>query len=120
MILMLFLVACGKPSLPTSYTAVDAEPSIWPDYKDVTVPPNIAPLNFMVDSVEDVVAEISMVNGQCSMTYGGKEGKVQFDEKEWREMLASAKGKSLSVSVYTKKDGKWLAYKPDLNMICTM
>jgi len=111
LILMLLLVACGKPSLPTSYTAVDAEPSIWPDYKDVTVPPNIAPLNFLVDSVEDVVAQIIPPKGDFGV-YGGKDGKVLIDEDEWRAMLSSARGKSLSVSVYTKKDGKWLVYKP--------
>ena len=106
--LFIFLTfACSKhPSLPSSYTQVDAEPSIWPDYTGVTVPPNIAPLNFMVDSVDDVVAHI---DGQ---TYGGKANKVQFDEDEWHEMLASAKGGSLSVTVYTEKDGKWSAYKP--------
>ena len=105
--LLFLVVACSKhPSLPSSFTQVDAEPSIWPDYTDVTVPPNIAPLNFLVDSVEDVVAQVG------SQIYGGKANKVQINEKEWREMLEESKGGSLSVSVYTKKDGKWLAYKP--------
>ena len=105
---LLFLVAaCSKhPSLPSSFTQVDTEPSIWPDYTDVTVPPNIAPLNFLVDSVEDVVAQVG------SQVYGGKANKVKIDEDEWRKMLEESKGGSLSVTVYTKKDGKWQAYKP--------
>lgn len=107
---MLLLQGCGEASIPSSYTQSDAEPDIWPDYRDVTVPPNIAPLNFMVDSVDDVVAELSIAGSK--QTYGGKDNKVQIDEKEWHNMLSAAKGKSLSVSVYTKKDGKWLAYKP--------
>ena len=107
------LVSCGKhPSLPSSYTQMDAEPGIWPDYKDVTVPPNIAPLNFLVDDVDDVVAEFKTQNSKYN--YGGKANKVQIDLKEWREMLSSAKGKSISVTVYTKKDRKWQAYKPFL------
>ena len=118
---LLLLFSCSKhPSLPSSYTQMDIEPSIWPDYVGVTVPPNIAPLNFMVDSVEDVVAEIrpskSPLKGDLitsSPLRGGREGsKVRFDEDEWHELLATAKGGSLSVAVYTKKDGKWLAYKP--------
>ena len=105
--LILLFAACSKhPSLPTSFTQVNAEPDIWPDYKDVTVPPNIAPLNFLVDSVDDVVAQIG------SQVYGGKANKVQIDEDEWNEMLASAKGKSLSVVVYTKQNEQWTAYKP--------
>ena len=107
---ILLVVACSKhPSLPSSFTQTNTEPSIWPDYVGVTVPSNIAPLNFMVDSVDDVVAEVK--SQESSVTFGGKANKVQIDEKEWHELLSSSKGKSLSVTVYTKKDGKWLAYK---------
>ena len=110
-IILLVFFACSKhPSLPSSFTQTNTEPSIWPDYVGVTVPPNIAPLNFLVDSVDDVIAEFKIQNSKFN--YGGKANKVQIDEKEWKELLASAKGKSLSVTVYTKKDGKWFAYKP--------
>lgn len=108
---ILFLAACsGHPSLPSNFTKADKEPAIWPDYRDVTVPPNIAPLNFMVDSVDDVIAEVSFQD--TKFNYGGKDNKVQIDEKEWHEMLTAAKGKSLSVTVYTEKDGKWAAFRP--------
>lgn len=109
--LLLLVTSCSKhPSLPTSFTEVNETPHIFPDYVDVMVPPNIAPLNFLVDDVEDLVAEIK---SQASrVTFGGKKNKMQIDEKEWHELLAEAKGKSLSVRVYTKKDGKWLAYNP--------
>ncbi len=111
LLLLLLVTSCSKhPSLPTSFTEVNETPHIYPDYVDVVVPPNIAPLNFLVDDVEDVVAEIK---SQASrVTFGGKKNKMQIDEKEWHELLAEAKGKSLSVRVYTKKDGKWLAYNP--------
>ena len=111
-VFLLFIFSCSKhPSLPSSYTQVDAEPDIWPDYTGVTVPPNIAPLNFLVDSVEDVLAQITPPQGE-TVAYGGNANKVQMDEDEWHAMLSSAKGKSLSVTVYAKKDGKWSAYKP--------
>lgn len=111
LLLLLLVTSCSKhPSLPTSFTEVNETPHIYPNYVDVMVPPNIAPLNFLVDDVEDVVAEIK---SQASrVTFGGKKNKMQIDEKEWHELFAEAKGKSLSVRVYTKKDGKWLAYKP--------
>ena len=107
---LLFLSGGKRRQVPSSFTQMNEEPRIYPDYTDVTVPPNIAPLNFMVDSVDDVVAEFSFQN--TKITYGGKDGKVRIDEDEWHQMLASAIGKSLSVTVYTEKDGKWLAYKP--------
>lgn len=111
LLLLLLVTSCSKhPSLPTSFTEVSETPHIYPDYVDVVVPPNIAPLNFLVDDVEDVVAEFQVQNSK--LNFGGSDNKVQIDEKEWHELLAEAKGKSLSVRVYTKKDGKWLAYKP--------
>lgn len=109
--LLLLVTSCSKhPSLPTSFTEVNETPHIYPDYVDIVVPPNIAPLNFLVDDVEDVVAEFQVQNSK--LNFGGSDNKVQIDEKEWHELLAEAKGKSLSVRVYTKKVGKWLAYKP--------
>ena len=109
--LLLFTLSCSKhPSLPSSFTQTNEEPEIYPDYVGVTVPPNIAPLNFLMDDADDVVAEFK--SQDTKLNFGGKANKVQIDEKEWKELLASAKGKSLSVSVYAKKDGKWLAYKP--------
>ena len=122
-LLLLLLAACsGHPSLPSSYTQIDAEPSISPDYTGVTIPPNIAPLNFVVDSVDDAIAHVAVQSTQSPsvevynhdsfLPFKGNGGAVQFDEDEWHEMLTSAKGKSLSVTVYTKKDGKWSAYKP--------
>ncbi len=111
LLLLLLVTSCSKhPSLPTSFTEENQTPHIYPDYVDVVVPPNIAPLNFLVDDVEDVVAEFQVQNSK--LNFGGSDNKVQIDEKEWHELLAEAKGKSLSVRVYTKKDGKWLAYKP--------
>ena len=108
---ILLLAACGKhPSVPSSYTETNMLPSIFPDYVGVTIPPNIAPLNFLVDDVDDVIGEFKFQDSK--LTYGGKKNKVQIDEKEWKELLAAAKGKSLSVTIYTKKFGKWLAYNP--------
>ena len=52
------LTAC-VPS-PGDVTATDELPPIYPDYADVTVPVNIAPLNFMLrDSVEAIYVTVS-------------------------------------------------------------
>lgn len=41
---LLFLMACNS-SIPSG-KKIDQWPSIFPDYAEVTIPPNIAPLNF--------------------------------------------------------------------------
>ena len=96
-ILLFFVIGMrGDCSLPKNYSQLDGEPTIWPDYKGVTVPPNIAPLNFLVDSVDDVVAHI--VSPCSEHTYGGRRNGVQIDEQEWKSMLTTAKGLLLSAT----------------------
>ena len=55
----LFLTACNQ-QLPSEYTQSDSLPQIYPDYTDVTVPVNIAPLTFEMDDLsEEMVVRYS-------------------------------------------------------------
>ena len=47
--LFLLLILNGCESKPgEDYTSSDLSPKIEPDYSDITIPPNIAPLNFII------------------------------------------------------------------------
>lgn len=109
-IIVCTLIGCGQhPSVPLTFTSEERQPEIYPDYKDVTVPCNIAPLNFKItEECDECVAQFTFDGGEY--TYG--EGtKVLIDEEEWKEMLSAAKGKSIKVNLYAGKDEKWTAYK---------
>ena len=45
-VLLTFAVACTPT--PENVEQVSSKPAIYPDYTDVTIPVNIAPLNFLV------------------------------------------------------------------------
>lgn len=81
---------------------------IYPDYKDVTVPFNIAPLNFMTLGVQKGAVRFSADDG-LSTDVAVKNGKVDIPIRKWRNMLDSSKGGSLSVTV-ADADGN--AYRP--------
>jgi len=112
-VLLLLSSCAGHPDVPSSSKEAKRLPAIFPDYCNVTVPYNIAPLNFMLpaDEFNDCVARISTPDGQQE-TYG--DGlKVQIPESEWHEMLSAAKGKSIKVEVWgQKKDDEWLSFTP--------
>ncbi|MCR4768811.1 MAG: hypothetical protein K5874_01165 [Bacteroidaceae bacterium] len=104
-----FMFSCvSHPDVPENYTQEDKLPEIFPDYTDVVVPPNIAPLNFLVKNTEEVVARFTY--GNTSLTYGEK-NKVMIDEKEWKELLSEAKGNSIKVEVFARNNNEWKAYK---------
>ena len=110
---LLLVSSCGNhPDVPSSSKEAKSLPAIYPDYCNVTVPYNIAPLNFMLsaDQYEACVARFTTPDGQ-QLTYG-KGVKVQIPESEWHEMLNTSKGKSIKVEVWGQKTGEWLSFNP--------
>lgn len=101
-------VACN-PSLPGSSVAVDKAPAIYPEYADVTIPCNIAPLVFGIkEEGESFVTKLS--GGGKEFVAGGRE--VSLPIAEWRELLSAGKGGSVSVEVYAKGKEGWRRFAP--------
>ena len=56
------LLSCGqkKYDVPASYEETKTQANIYPDYKDIVIPENIAPLNFMIEGAEHIQAVFTM------------------------------------------------------------
>ena len=107
-IVALLFVSCGH-QVPESFWEKDELPNIYPDYTNVTVPINIAPLTFEIDGkVDDVVARLSV--GEEEMVCGGP--KIQPDADDWHRLAEAAKGKAINVEVYVKDNDNWTRFKP--------
>ena len=111
----IILSSCsGHPDVPSSSQQAKRLPPIFPDYCDVTVPCNIAPLNFMlpISEYDECVARLTAPDKQ-QQTYGDGV-KVMIPEDEWQAMLNTAKGKSIKVEVWGKKkdESAWLSFDP--------
>ena len=110
---LMLLSSCARhPDVPSSSKEAKCLPAIFPDYCDVTVPYNIAPLNFMLpaDDFDECVARFTTPDGR-QQTYGNGV-KVQIPESEWHEMLNASKGKSMKVEVWGKTKDEWLSFNP--------
>jgi len=113
--LTLFVIVGCKPKaeVPNQFVEVDAEARIYPDYKDVVVPPNIAPLNFIVsDSVATAFVAQLQGGGQEVLAAAAENGTVQMDSAQWRSLLIACKGSDISVNVYAKHPDGWVRFKP--------
>ena len=102
-------MACsGRPTaVPEAFTEVSDSVVIYPDYCNVTVPPNIAPLNFIVkdETATEFVATIGDL--VCGAT---EDGKMDIDTAEWRRVLTAARGGDLSVNVYARRAAGWVRH----------
>jgi len=116
LILIVLLTGCNSHSsvpLPETYTEANHLPTIFPDYRNVTVPPNIAPLNFKVlEGSDECIALLTSPDGR-TQTYGNKGKDICFDEDEWHKTLKQAKGKSIKLEIFAKStNGTWTHYHP--------
>lgn len=106
---ILFLSSCSDhPSaVPATFTDVKEAVRIYPDYQGVTIPPNIAPLNFMVidDAADAFVADLSgLVCGAAA------DGKMDLDTTAWRQLLTEHRGQDIAVSVYARREQGWVRH----------
>ena len=104
------LLSCSSPSVPGSFAESNELPTIYPDYTEVTVPINIAPLTFEWDGpCQDMVARFSC--GSTEVVCGG-DGKAQPSMSDWRQLAEAACGGSITVDVYKQDNDQWTHFKP--------
>ena len=77
---------------------------IYPDYKEVTIPANIAPLNFRYAMKDIRGAKTTFTLGERSVTLKGTE--VEWRLGAWKAFLADAAGQTVTVSAEAVVDGQ--------------
>ena len=100
----LALAGCGDRENATAVAGSEGPLVIYPDYKDVTVPANIAPLNFRY-------AMKGVRNARTTFTVDGRSVTIKGAEVEWRvgpwkAFLADAAGKTVQVEASAVVEGK--------------
>ncbi|MHC4122282.1 MAG: TolB family protein [Planctomycetota bacterium] len=84
---------------------------IHPDYCDIVIPPNISPLNFMVeeDGLHFLVKIYSQKGGHIKIS--SKTPKIIIPEKPWHKLLEANLGQQLFFEITIKtKSSSWKRY----------
>ena len=89
-----------------------SQPDIFPDYRDVTVPVNIAPMNFEMLSDEGLGWRVVIRGVSDSLIIRSDDGLISFRMGQWRRLLQENAGGQLSVEVLEKREDGWYAYLP--------
>lgn len=90
---------------------LDETPSISPDYTDVTIPANIAPLNFSLTAECEDARAVFSANSQ-TIDVGLKGSQFLIPPSKWKKLLQSATGNAVDVTVQVKNNGQWTEYAP--------
>lgn len=108
--MLALLMACSEPVLVKKN--LEVQPVIFPDYVGVTIPSNIAPLNFeLKNQCQDARALITSETETIEVK-AKKGNSFVIPVSKWKKILQFSTGKSIGVTIQAKVDGEWIAYAP--------
>jgi len=115
-VLMISLNACH--SKIDNFTEVNRLPQIFPDYTDILIPPNIAPLNFNIKEIGIDYESRIYTDKADQIVSRSKSPSIKIDIDQWHKLLKKGAGSKLYIEVLVKtKDGKWQKFQTITNEI---
>jgi len=95
----------------------NSEPIISPDYAGITLPPNIAPLNFTINEKADQYLVKFDSRKGSSFIIDSDDGQVIIPIRKWHKLLNSCKGSDIFMDVFARKRDQWLKFKTITNHV---
>ena len=112
--ILAIFVLLGCTNRVENPTVINELPKIYPDYVGVTIPVEIAPLNF--NSVEaDIDCMDVVVRGSKGGELHTQGDYADFDIDDWHTLTLQNKGGQLTFTVCIRKNGQWMQYQ-DFNV----
>ena len=106
---MLGLVSCSEEVKITR--TLETLPALFPDYMEVTIPANIAPLNFrLVDSLEYEKARVVLETGTQRLILKEKNRQFSIPVSSWKKLVKEAAGDRLLVTIQIRILDQWVSY----------
>lgn len=109
------LFSCSDPG--RDFTENENGPIIFPDYTNITIPPNIAPINFTIKDRGDKYAVKLHSSSGDVINISSVRGDIQIPSEKWRRLLDKSKGNELFIDIYIKRDKRWFKFQPVVNLI---
>lgn len=109
-LVILLQLSCSKPV--EIVNTINELPEIFPDYVGVTIPPNIAPLNFKL--IESTNKNQAIIVESNDIKFEVRAGNKQFQipESKWKALLKASANSDFSVTVCFQEESGWTSYSP--------
>ncbi len=123
---LLYTFGDNKPTI-TQYNLINRPAGIRPDYNDTVIPPNIAPLNFVIqEEGSGYFVRIYSESGKPIEVFS-KSPKIVIPKKAWHNLLDLNRGRQLSLDIFVKsraatpasesENKQWSRYQTVKNVI---
>ena len=111
------MISCKNENrIPDTAKTINKPLKITPDYNEITIPPNMAPLNFRIDEPAELyLVRITSKSSTRIIVYSN-DGKIIIPSSEWHAILDENRGTSIAYDIFLKK-GDWYQYRSFKNYI---
>lgn len=114
--LLLAACSCGSEKVPAEYTRSAEMPRIYPDYTDITIPCNIAPMNFRIEADADsYITHFHTAADAEGFTVAGR--TLDIPAGAWHELIGAPGTDSLFIDVYARCGDAWTRYASVRNAV---
>jgi WD40 repeat protein len=104
-IIEIFLLGGCKTDNYDNIQPLGREPVIEPDYSGVIIPPNIAPMNFIIsEDGRSFKIKATSSNG-IQISFKSSDGIVRFPVKSWKKLLGGSQGGRIKIEVILEENG---------------
>lgn len=111
--------ALSRAAEPAAITA-GRSPRLKPDYTGLTIPPNIAPLNFTVLENGSAFKVCFHAKSGSPIEIGSATDQIVIPAKPWRELIDASKGSELLMDICVKnKEGQWVQFTTVTNTVAS-
>lgn len=110
-LILLFAVSCSPQN--KNYESIGIAPPISPDYSGVTIPKNIAPLNFYIeDYCEQIEVKFLIKEKEYIVCYNKHAINIPADK--WKQLLETAyqAKEPIQIDIAKQIKKKWFKYTP--------
>lgn len=104
------LGACAPTFDISDYEEKTTPPRISPDYTDIVIPPNIAPMNFVIQDKGEKFAVKIYADSSAAITIYSKTATIKIPPDAWLNVLDKSRGDTVHYDVFVY-DGAWFKYK---------
>ncbi len=115
LILLPSFVSCSRLELPENATPTNRAPVLEPDYASITIPPNIAPMNFTVrETGTEFLTRLAGEKGPSTLVSGKT---VVIPPRSWKNLLAENRGGEIRIDVFARDGDGWRQFDGIVNRV---
>jgi WD40 repeat protein len=109
------VVSCRSTTVEDA-VAISRPPRISPDCSGTTIPPNIAPLNFIVHEPGRRF-HVRIASQRGSIEIASRSPKITIPEHRWHALIEANRGNDLQWDICAEVDGGWQSYQTIINHV---